>query len=269
MNSVANALAVSGLLALGAPGAFAQSQPAVPMDSEAWRFAIGAGGISAADYPGSSKRRISVVPLLSVNYGRLFVGGTPGAGVPVGLGYNILENSGWKFGVGLGLDLRKPRQESDDPARLSGLGDVPATPHGAVFGSYSQSWLEVRGSVSTDIGGKHEGTLAALDLQARYALAPSLIVSAGPGLTWADSRYSQTFFGIDAAQSANSALAPYAARSGLNSVRFSLGASYQVSPHWFVGARAAAATLRGDARQGPITSDTSQNTYGIYGGYRF
>jgi outer membrane protein len=259
---------LGAVFALSATVQHANAQAIGPDDSDSWKFAIGAGAVSAPKYPGSSSRRFEPIPLLSASYGRYFIGGLPGAGVPVGLGMNIIESSDWKFGVGLGIDLKKPRKESDD-ARLTGLGDISGTPHGAVFGSYTHDWFSVRSNVVTDIGGKHEGTLASLELEGRYRLTPNLTLSAGPGLVWADKKYSQTFFGIDAAQSANSGLAPYAAGAGLNSLRFSVGAEYRFDAHWFVGARATAATLRGDARRSPITSDTSQNTFGIFGGYHF
>jgi outer membrane protein len=259
---------LAAALVLPTAARHANAQAIEPEDNPSWKFAIGAGGISAPRYPGSSKRQIQAIPLLSASYGRYFIGGLPGAGVPVGLGMNIIESPEWKFGIGLGIDLKKPRKESDD-ARLTGLGDISGTPHGAVFGSYTHDWLSLRGNVVTDIGGKHEGTLASLELEGKYNVTPSLTLSAGPGLVWADKKYTQTFFGIDAAQSANSGLAPFAAGAGLNMLRFSVGAEYRFDKHWFMGARATAGTLRGDARHSPITSDTSQNTFGIFGGYHF
>lgn len=260
--------AVACLVALSPMAALAQSDAPATASADAWRFSVGAGVISSPKYPGSSERKTNAVPLLSAAYGRFFLGGVPGAGVPVGLGVNLVDGSQWKFGVGLGVDIRKPRRESDS-TRLTGLGDVPSTAHGAVFGSYTQDWFVARASLRTDVGGKHEGTLGTLDLEGRYAVAPNLLLTAGPGLTYADSHYTQTFFGIDSGQSARSGLATYSTGAGLNSLRFSVGADYRLTPRWFVGARATAVSLRGDARHSPITEDTSQPTFGIFGGYRF
>jgi outer membrane protein len=208
------------------------------------------------------------LPLLSASYGRYFIGGLPGAGIPAGIGVNLIDRSDWKFGLGLGIDIDKPRRESDDP-HLKGLGDVQGTPHGAMFGSYSHDWFKVRGNVITDIGGKHEGTQASLDVEGKYQVTPRFGVSAGPGLTWADKKYTQTFFGINQTQSLASVLAPYDAGAGLNTLRFSVGAEYALSRSWFVGARASLGTLRGDARNSPITESKAQNTFGLFGIYHF
>ena len=208
------------------------------------------------------------MPLVSVSYGRFFFGGIPGGGIPAGLGVNLVDSGDWKFGVGLGYDLRSPRKESDD-ARLTGLGDIAKTPHATLFGSYGHDWYKVRANVVTDIGGKHEGTQASLEFEGKYHLSPQFALSAGPGLTWADKKYTQTFFGVTSAQSATSGLAPHSATSGLNSLQFSIGAEYAYSRDVLFGARASFGTLRRDARSSPITSSTSQNTLGLFGIYRF
>jgi MipA family protein len=263
------AIAISLTATFAANGALAQPVPPEEADqADSWKFGIGAGVMSGPRYPGSSERKTTALPLLSASYGRYFIGGLPGAGVPAGLGVNLVNRSDWKFGVGLGVDLTKPRKESDD-ARLTGLGDISGTPHGTVFGSYSHDWFKIRGNVITDIGGKHEGTQASLDFEGKYQVTPAFSLSAGPGLTWADKRYTQTFFGVDQTQSLNSGLAPYTAGAGLNMLRFSVGAEYALSRSWFVGARASLGTLRGDARDSPITASKSQNTFGLFGAYHF
>jgi outer membrane protein len=251
---------------LAASPAWAQEHPSGEGDS--WQFTLGAGAISGPKYPGSSRSETRAIPLLSASYGRYFLGGAPGAGVPFGIGARLVDTPDWKFGVVLGTDIRKPRQESDD-ARLTGLGDISATSHVGIFGSYAHDWYGVRANLLTDAGGKHEGTTASVELDARYALTPALMLSAGPAFTWADRKHMQTFFGVDAAQSANSGLAQYAPRAGVDSLRFSIGADYRIDSHWFVGARVAAVSLRGDARNSPITASTSQNTFSIFSGYHF
>lgn len=61
----------------------------------------------------------------------------------------------------------------------------------------------------------------------------------------------------------------YQAGSGLNTVRFSVSAQYQLDAQWSLGATVTAAWLRGDAERSPITEDKSRNTYGIFASYRF
>jgi outer membrane protein len=94
-------------------------------------------------------------------------------------------------------------------------------------------------------------------------------LSIAPGFTFADGRNQQTFFGIDATQSARSGRAEYQADGGLNSVRLAFGAEYGISPRWGLGARVVLSKLRGDAADSPITQDTTQNTYSLFSTYRF
>lgn len=260
--SAGTAILMTGLCAT------AQGEPPGANDGDTLQVTIGAGVMSGPRYPGSSLRETRALPLIDLRYGRYFLGGAPGTGVPLGVGVNLFENSGWRLGAVLGRDLRTPRKASDDP-RLTGLDDIASTTHLGLFGSYSQDWWSVRGNVVTDVGGKHEGTTASLELEGKYRLTESLVLTAGPGLTWADKRYTQTFFGVTAAQAAHSSLAQYDANAGLNALKFSLGLQYQVDPHWFLGARASIESLRGDARGSPITSQASPHAVGVFGGYRF
>ena len=242
--------------------AFAQAAP------DEWKFTAGLGVASSPLYPGSADTKVRALSVLSAGYGRYFVGGVPGAGIPAGVGAYLVQDQHWRLGVGLGGNIESPRKESDSP-RLRGLGDIDRTALGAVFGSYADQWFELRAGVLGDIGGKHHGTRVSLDAELRYALTDRLMITGGPGLTWADGQYTQTFFGIDAAQSAASGLAVYTAKSGINSVRIGFGANYGLTPNWGIGARITASSLRGDAADSPITEKKSQNTVAVFVTYRF
>ncbi len=255
------------LVALTIAGpAFAQADTPPPFE-DAWKFRLGVGVGSQPKFPGSDGQRTRAIPVLSAEYGRFFIGGTPGAGSPAGVGVFLLRESGWSVGAGLGATLTNPRKESDSP-RLKGFGDVDKTASGSMFVNYDWRWLAVHSIVQTDIGGKKEGTTASLELAGRLPLG-TLMLSAGPGLTWADHKYQQTFFGVDAAQSQASGLPAYDAKSGINSVRLNLGANYQISPRWGLGAHAAVGRLTGSATNSPITESKNQNSFALITSYGF
>jgi hypothetical protein len=95
------------------------------------------------------------------------------------------------------------------------------------------------------------------------------VLSAGPGVTFANQEYMQTFFGVTSAQATRSVLAPYTPASGVSFVNVSVGATYLLSSRWFLGAHATAARLQGDAADSPIIADKNQNLYALFFGYRF
>ena len=62
---------------------------------------------------------------------------------------------------------------------------------------------------------KDQGTLVLLDALVRRRLDERLTVNIGPGVTWADSEYMMTFFGVSAEQAARSTLPQYRAQGRL------------------------------------------------------
>jgi outer membrane protein len=231
-----------------------------------WKFQVGAGVINGARYPGSRYDFTRGLPLISISYDRYFFGGAPGGGAPAGIGAYLLHTEHWAVGLNVGGDTRKPRRASDDPV-LHGWGDIPGTARGGMFASYNIDWLSVRGSVS--VGGHDEGVLASFGVEAKYHATRRLTLTIGPEVTWVNNQYAMTFFGIDAAQSEIAGIAPYRARSGINSLGGSAGASYLLTEHFSLAAHVNYARLQGDAANSPVTTDKTQRVYGAFVMYRF
>lgn len=248
--------------ALGLPLAASAAEP-----EKQWRFSIGGGFLSRPEYPGSDQQETRVLPVFSATYGRFFVGADPDIASPGGVGVDLYRDRGWRLGIAAYGDLTQ-REESDDE-RLAGLGDVDPALRAGVFASYSFDRYVLRASVGSDVSGNDQGTLVRLDALARFQPLERLTLTAGPGVTWADSEYTRTFFGVDAEQSARSGLPQHEAKSGINSARFSLGANYRIDPRWSVGAVLSTSRLQGDAADSPITEDKSQTFAGAFAVYRF
>ena len=237
-------------------------------DLEGFRAAVGAGIANRPKYPGSRDNVWRAFPFASLAYGRFFLGAEPGAGSGAGLGVNLYRSGGLRLGAILSADLRSPRKESDDSS-LTGMGDIERTVRAGVFASYSVSWLTLRASTASDIAGNDHGTFARLDALGRYRATDKLTLSAGPGLTWANSERAQTFFGVSAAQSAASGLPEYHPGSGVESVRFSFSGRYAIAPRWTAGVFVSLGRLVGDSADSPITQSTVQNSTVVFGSYRF
>jgi outer membrane protein len=115
----------------------------------------------------------------------------------------------------------------------------------------------------------HEGLLASLTVEAKYHATDRLTLFIGPEITWANSQYAQTFFGINAAQSEIAGIAQYRAKSGINTVGGSAGATYMLTDHWSLGSHVSYGRLQGDAANSPVTTSKTQRMYGAFVMYRF
>jgi MipA family protein len=253
---------VALFVALASPQAFAQGgffgfsedystgAPDVG-DTEAqarWRFAVGGGLGTGPNFQGSNKYRLRAVPFAFASYGRFFVG-LGGAGV------QLYRDRTWRLGAL--VSYGGGRQEDVDQ-RLAGLGDVDRTVNAGLFAVARTGRFSTRAVVQTDVGGEGHGTLARLDVIARFRGGESLGFFAGPGITWASRQYNQTFFGVTEEQSASSGFPVYEAHSGVNSLRLTAGTGYRFSPSWRAVGSVSASRLSGGAGNSPIVETRAQ-----------
>jgi len=239
-----------------------------PPLTDSWRYSLMAGVANMPKYSGSSDQKTKAIGGFSATYGRYFIGGVDGESTPLGLGLYLYNDEHWRVGVALSYDLQSARKESVDESHLHGLGDIAQTAHATLFTSYTRDWFGLRTGLSTDAGGKHQGTTANLDLDGKYQPIEHLVLSAGPGLTWNSSQYNQTFYGITSQQSARSGLSAYSPGSGVT-LRISVGANYQLTRNWNVGTRLGISRLPSEVANSPIVNDRTQVNYGIFANYKF
>ena len=117
--------------------------------------------------------------------------------------------------------------------------------------------------------GKYEGVLASLELQGRYRPTHWLTLSAGPAAIFGDGTYRQTFFGVSAAQSLIAGVPEHPVKSGLNEVRFGVGANCRLTEHVSLNAKAEYGRLQGRAADSPVTTDRTQHSIAVFALYRF
>jgi outer membrane protein len=232
-----------------------------------WRVSLGAGLDSVPKFPGADSQRVFALPFVAASYGRFFFGAYPGAGSIGGIGMNLYRDTHWRLAAALSAGLAE-RKESDDP-RLQGLGDVHRTASAGLGGAYTQGWFLLSASALTDILNHGQGTLVHLNALGRFRFDERLTFFGGPGLAWADSRYTKTFFGVTPEQSAASGLPEFGTHAGLNTVRLGFGASYRITSRWTATAFGSVARLEGDAASSPITEDRWQRFFGAVVSYRF
>lgn len=236
-------------------------EPDVPK----WRTELGASLFSRPLYEGSQSYREMIGPVIDIRYRDIAF-----ASVGEGLGVNIWRGENYRAGVALGYDLG--RRQADDLTHLRGLGDIGAAPVVRFFGSYviSKAFpLVLRADVRRSVGGT-DGLVG--DLDAYLPLPGSsktLVMFAGPSVTFADRRYLQREFGVTATQSLASGYPVYGAHAGVHSAGLGLSATRFIGERWLINANLAVNRLLGSAGGGPIVQRTVQGACALSVAYHW
>ncbi|MFK4443304.1 outer membrane protein [Caballeronia udeis] len=251
--------------------AFADEQSATPdtgaaaadtTASDPWKVSIGPALMVSPKYPGSRAFQVLPLPSLDISYDdRIF-----SQGLDI-LGINLLKGPAYHFGTSISFDFQS-RNESDDP-RLHGLGNVHYGPKLKVFADYSVSLLTGSVAAYQDIAGTGQGLLVSGDLVANMPLTSKLLVSMGPGVTWANAVYNRTLFGVSASQSAASGLPAYNTSSGVRDVHLNTYVSYDFSKKWVGSVSLTAGRLEHNAGHSPITEQRTELNFLAAVNYRF
>lgn len=248
------------------------SRRPVEADRQGWSVTVGVAPVLSPAWQGSRDMVLSVFPDLRVSYGDRFF-----ASIPEGLGWNALNQDGWKAGPVAKLRFGRDEDRGGSVFRIAGgsdalvgLGNVDAA---AEIGGFLEkrlgSW-RARMEVLRGFGG-HEGVVAEGSV-AYQMRSGRTIVNAGPRLTLASKDFVNTYFGVDAVQAQRSGLPIYTANGGLLS--YGVGGS-AIRP---LGRRSALTLFTGLDRLGDAAGKSSlvrergrrtQFTIGLGYGFRF
>ncbi|MDU4312385.1 MAG: MipA/OmpV family protein [Klebsiella michiganensis] len=209
------------------PGARAD-EAAAPSDG----LTIGVGGKYAPRYSGSDKQIWQVVPVLQGRKGAFFIDSQKG------IGYDLSGDSGLYFEHTLGYDLGRAEKNSswrDGANTLKGMGNIKATMNTA-FAHYQTS-------------------VTLLLVQ-----NPQDIVALQSAALFGDSRYVNTFYGVDRRQSIRSGYRPYRAAGGFYGIDSALTWSHQYNEHWGSILSAGYSWLGEHAAESPLVSRRNEGT---------
>ena len=147
------------------------------------------------------------------------------------------------------------------------MGDIG---FGGVLGvdlAYERTPLEFKLSLDKTIGGSDGFT-------AKFGTAYSLpldsfMFSIGPSVTWADSNYMESYFGVTDRQSRKSGLSRFDADAGIKRVDLEVSGLYFIDDHWVVRGEAGLGHLVGDAADSPVSQQNLQLSTMFIVGYKF
>lgn len=236
-------------------------EPALPK----WRIRLGPSASFQPRYDGSDSYHTLAGPSIDIRYRDRFFLSTG-----EGIGVNVLTGPNWRVGVGAAYDMG--RRAADDLGHLQGMGNINPAPSVRLLGEYAVSKslpLVLRADLRRNFGGDN-GWIG--DLGAYMPMPGSsetFAWFAGPTMTIADSRYMNSWFGVNAAQSARSGYRQYHASAGIRSVGFGVSASYTIDKHWIVSADGAFQQLVGSAAHSPITQTRASGVFDLAVNYQF
>lgn len=231
---------------LGAPVFSSQSQ------GPALGFTLRGGVATAPEYFGSNDQEASPVLGGQLNYLRLggFTFGNPDP---------LFEPRGLTFG---GSFRFIDRREAADSPELLGLEDVDTSVELGGGLRYNTDNFAAFGDIRYGVIG-HESFVGEVGADLIVRPTERLSLRAGPRVLFGDSDFASTYFGVTAAEEANSAIAgtgftEFDASGGVLSTGVEFGAAYRINDSWGIDATINYDRLRNDAADSPITRDDEQ-----------
>ncbi|UWR24298.1 MipA/OmpV family protein [Sulfitobacter sp. S190] len=215
--------------------------PVLAQDREI-SFALRGGLAVAPSYPGADDYEVG--PDLGFAFGGLSWGR-----VNIGRGIGAAPQDGLSF---RGAFKVIGDREADDNSELLGLDDVSTAVELGIGATYRQAnWLAF-GEVRKGVTG-HSGWTGTLGADAIFKPDDRWTITAGPRVSFGDSDFADTYFGITDDEATASSFGAFDADGGALGAGFEVQASYLLSEQWSVEGALGYERLLGDAADSPIT----------------
>lgn len=214
------AAAMAQVVAPGVPTTVQTAQVRKPKD---WQIGVGFAPVYAPAWQGSRDMALSIFPDLRINYRDAVY-----FSVPDGLGWNAINQDGWKIGPLFKFRFGRNENNGGSPflisggsTALQGMGDVKFAGEPGAFAQYSfnKNRIRARAELRQGFGG-HEGLVADTSLgwsdKIGQPLTPGLwLYSATLRATFAGDQYTNAYFGVNQAQALATGLPVFRTGSGL------------------------------------------------------
>jgi outer membrane protein len=152
-------------------------------------------------------------------------------------------------------------RKTDDFDELIGLEDIDATVELGASVRYGTEYFAAFGEVRRGFGG-HEGWVGEIGADAILRPTDRLQLTLGPRVFFGDDTYTDTYFGITAAE-ASAALPAYNPDGGMVSAGVELGARYQINDLWGLEGAVTWEKFTNDAADSPIVQQGSDEQWGV------
>ncbi|PQZ95396.1 MULTISPECIES: MipA/OmpV family protein [Pseudomonas] len=215
---------------------------------------VGAGVSYQPHDPTGSRYETRPVPYMDLDWGAVSLG------TDDGLTWNALNSNG--FSAGPYLNYLQGRTSNGS---LQGLRNVSDMAEVGGFIQYAPAdFWRVYARVGQAVGGGHSqsGALGKVGGELGYPLGGGIIGSSGLAANFANARQTQTYFGVDANESAASGIRPYTASGGFQNVTLTQSVEFPLAPNWSLLTSASWVHLVGSAADSSIVKQTGDVNQG-------
>ncbi|MFV3126937.1 MipA/OmpV family protein [Niveispirillum sp. KHB5.9] len=242
-----------------------------PTSANDWKLSAGIATLYMPAFAGSKDYQAMVLPDIKLEYRDEFF-----ASLFDGVGYNLINNDGWRAGPIMKYDFGRT-EDDDNPFRIAGkktkalrgLGDVDGTVELGGFVEYNFDPVSYTAELRQGVGG-HKGLTGEVAISYMGMLdgfGPPVIYAIGPRATFANAKYNNAYFGISRTQSANSGLDRYTADAGLVSYGLGAFAMMPVTDSLSLGLMARYDRLGSEAADSPLVRERGRKNQ-MMGGLR-
>lgn len=231
-----------------------------------WYLTVGAAGFSAPEFEGSSKTIFRATPMISlgkVGPEARFVSRNDN------ISFSLYDTGAFRAGAVGKIVFPRDEEDSDD---LRGLSDVGwGAELGAFAEVYPTDWVRVRGELRQGVGA-HHGIVADVAVDAFADVTETIRVSGGPRLSLASADYFETYYGVDAEESAASGLSQYNPGGGVRSAGVGGAVTWKTTDRITTSAFAEYQRLLGPAADSSLVQERGsrdQFMVGMSATYRF
>lgn len=215
---------------------------------------VGAGISYQPHDPSGSRYETRPVPYLDLDWG------TVSLSTDDGLTWSAVNSNGVSAGPYLNY-----LQGRTSNGSLQGLRNVSDMAEVGGFIQYAPAdFWRIYARLGQAMGGGHaqSGALGKVGGELGYPLGRGIIGSSGLAANFADARQTQTYFGVDANESAASGIRPYNASGGLQNLTLTQSFEFPLSGKWSLLTSASWIHLVGSAADSSIVKQTGEVNQG-------
>lgn len=235
--------------------------PTVPK----WEIELGLGSSFQPAAPGLKRYTVQGGPAIDIRYKDLAFLSTG-----EGLGVNVISTSYFSAGTAVTYDMG--RAPHVDRKVLNGMGTIHAAPEIKLFATavLSKSFpLTLRLNIRKQLGGSNGYIGDAGLYMPMPGSSEKFVWFVGPSVTFADTRYMNTWFGVSHKQTQSTNYQYYKAHGGLDSAGIGLTANYFVTKSVILNVTATYSRLLGSATDSPVTRTNDQANLSLAALYKF